>query len=107
MQADSAPLATFHSSSLPQVWYTAVSAVDGRSGSISSTIKAHAGEAAGKLRITAVHILGVAAAGGAAAPAASINGRPLAAAFDDIAGVVRIKDVGLSVGEPLDITWTL
>jgi hypothetical protein len=92
---------------LLQVWYTAVSSADGRSGSISSSIKAHAGDAAGKLRIAAVHILGVPAAEGAALPAANINGRPLAVAFDDVAGVLKITDIELSVGEPLDITWTL
>ncbi|WIA20582.1 hypothetical protein OEZ85_004970 [Tetradesmus obliquus] len=90
-----------------QVWYTAVSSADGRSGTLSSTIKAHAGDAAGKLRIAAVHILGVPAAEGTAVPAASINGRPLAAAFDETAGVLKISGIELLVGEPLDITWTL
>jgi hypothetical protein len=90
-----------------QVWYIAVSSADGRSGSISSSIKAHAGEAAGKLRIAAVHILGVPAAEGTAVPAANFNGQPLAVAFDDVAGVLKITYVELSVGEPLDITWTL
>jgi hypothetical protein len=84
-----------------------VSSADGRSGSISSTIKAHAGDAAGKLRIAAVHILGVPAGEGTAVPAASINGRPLAATFDEAAGLLKITGIELSVGEPLDVTWTL
>uniref|UniRef100_A0A383WFG9 Maltase n=1 Tax=Tetradesmus obliquus TaxID=3088 RepID=A0A383WFG9_TETOB len=56
-----------------QVWYTAITSPDRKQGGLSGATKANAGEAARKLRIEAVHILGVPAAaktpGGAAAAA--------------------------------------
>lgn len=42
-----------------QVWFTAVTAADGRSGTIKSTVVSNAGNASGKIVIEAVHILGV------------------------------------------------
>lgn len=42
-----------------QVWFTAITSADGRSGTVKSTVISNAGDASGKIRITAVHILGV------------------------------------------------
>ncbi|KAF6253912.1 glycosyl hydrolases family 31-domain-containing protein [Scenedesmus sp. NREL 46B-D3] len=52
-----------------QVWYAAITSADGKQGGVSSSIKANAGDAAGKLRIEAIHILGLPTT----APAAAVK----------------------------------
>lgn len=90
-----------------QVWYIAVTQADGRSGSISSSVLSNAGDAAGKLKVESVHILGASAAEGTPAVTASLNGVPLAAEYDQAAGSVKILGIGHTVGEPLSISWSL
>lgn len=67
-----------------QVWYTAITSPDRKQGGLSGATKANAGKAARKLRIEAVHILGVPTAaktpGGAAAKAPKAPGGAAAAA---------------------------
>jgi hypothetical protein len=97
-----------------QVWFSAVAAPGGESGTLSSSVVSHAGEAAGKLAVEAVHILGAPAAakGGVmleAAKAASVlvNGEPAPAAYDAAAGVIRLSGLDLPLGEPLSISWSV
>lgn len=87
-----------------QVWYTAVTSPDATSGTISSTVKANAGEAAGKIRIEAVHILGAAA--GQQAPTATVNGQTAAVEFDAAVGAFKISGLNVVVGETFSINWS-
>jgi hypothetical protein len=107
-----------------QVWYTAVTSSDGKQGGVSSSTKANSGKAARKLRIEAVHILGVPTAAAppagatgskapvkpaaAAAATASLNGKPVAAAYDSKVGVVKITGLkDAVVGMPFSLRWKI
>jgi hypothetical protein len=94
---------------LLQVWYTASTAAAGRSGSVRSSIKAHAGPAKGKLRIAGLVIAGVPPQLDNAAPTASIAGQDvaLAATYDAVTGVVRIENIDMEVGQPFELTWRI
>jgi hypothetical protein len=94
---------------LLQVWYTASTAPSGRSGSLRNIIKANAGPASGKLRITALAIAGVPTQAADAAPTASIAGQELAlpAAYFPDTGVVWIENIDLEVGQAFELTWSV
>lgn len=96
-------LPIFHSA--VQVWYTAVTSPDTMSGTISSTVKSNAGEAAGKMRIEAVHILGVAT--GNSSPTAVVNGQTVAAEYDASVAAFKLSGLDIVVGEPLSISWSV
>jgi len=61
---------------LLQVWFVAVSESDARSGIVRSTVKANAGSAKGKLRITQVHLVGLTSAAAASGPLTTPNKTP-------------------------------
>jgi hypothetical protein len=96
-----------------QVWFSAVAAPGGGSGTITSSVKSAGGDAASKLVIEAVTILGVPSAGGsvvleaAKLASAQLNGRRVLAAYDAAAGVVKLSGLSLPVGEPLNLSWEL
>ncbi len=65
------------------------------------------------LVIEAVHILGVpkSPAGtvleAARLPRVQLNGRAVSARYDAAAGVVKLTDLKVPVGEPLQLTWRI
>ncbi|KAF8062770.1 Alpha-glucosidase [Scenedesmus sp. PABB004] len=89
------------------VWITAAAAPDATRGSVNSTVKAAGGEAARKLRVQAVHVLGVAAPAAGAAPTARVGGREVPAEYDAAAGALRISGLDARAGEPLALEWRL
>lgn len=106
---------TVSNASSVEVWFTAVTAADARAGSISSTVKSNAGSAKDRLRIAAVHVVGLPLAqqGGSdsAAPSVTVNGAGLAAggkaAYTGADGVLRITGLDLPAGEAVEIGWAL
>jgi hypothetical protein len=91
-----------------QVWFTAVTAQGGRSGSISSLVTANAPPAKGKLFIEAIHILGVPGTA-ADVPAVAVysKGQKAQASYDAGAGVLRIGGLKLDAGAQLNVDWRL
>lgn len=93
-----------------QTLFTAVAAADGRTGRLSSTVVANAGDAAGRLRIIAVHILGVGSDPMEAA-AVRINGVDAAGqrgvSFDAALGVLKIEGLQFDVGQDVNIQWSV
>lgn len=96
------------------MWYTAITAADSLSGSITNTIKSSAGEAAGRVRLDAIHIAGITAGAtgsgakmNTAVPTALVNGEQVQAAYNPSVGVVRLTGFELDVGEGLTVTWQL
>lgn len=86
------------------MWYTAATSPDAASGTISSSVKSNAGDAAGKMRIEAVHILGVAA--GQQARTAVVNGQTVGAEFDASVGAFKVSGLNVVVGEPFEVQWS-
>lgn len=87
-----------------QVWYTATAAPDSRSGSISATVVANNGEAAGKVKIQNVRVLGADVAANAAITV-NLNGNSVTAAAMVKAGTLEIQGLDLTVGEPMQLQW--
>jgi hypothetical protein len=90
-----------------QAQFTAVAAADARTGSISSRVVSNSGDAAGKLRVSAVHVLGVGS--GAVQAAVRVNGAEVAASdvnFDDVSGVLKVSGLQLEVGQAFDVHWS-
>jgi hypothetical protein len=102
---------------LLQVWYTASTAAAGRSGSVRSSIKAHAGPAKGKLRIAGLVIAGVPQGLKDASPSVNLGGvgsmrksspaRAMSAVYDAAVGTLKISDIDLDVGQELELLWSL
>lgn len=98
-----------------QVWYTAVTDPGALSGTITNTVKANAGQAAGRLTIQAIHILGVplAAASGHAVgsngfrPGATVNGQSASAGYDKAREALVISNLSVDVGTDLVVSWQL
>jgi hypothetical protein len=92
-----------------QVWLSSVAAPDGASGHITSSVVSNAGQAAGRLRIEAVHVLGVPAPANhpdAFAASVTVNGRRgVRATYDAAAGALKLAALDLVVGEPMHIKW--
>lgn len=95
------------------MWYTAVASETGDSGVITNNIRSDAGAARGQLVIEAVHILGVprSPAGtvleSARLPTVALNGQAVQSGYDAAAGVVKLTDISVPVGEPLQLTWRI
>ncbi|WIA23387.1 hypothetical protein OEZ85_000147 [Tetradesmus obliquus] len=91
-----------------QVWFTAVTAQGGRSGSISSFVLANAPPAKGQLSIEAIHILGVPGTA-ADVPAVSVyaKGQKALSSYDAGSGVLRIRGLKLDAGVQLNVDWRL
>jgi hypothetical protein len=91
-----------------QVWFTAVTAQGGRSGTISSLVLANAPPVKGRLTIEAINILGVP---GTAADVASVSvyskGQKAQSGYDASSGVLRIKGLKLDAGSQLNVDWRL
>ncbi|KAF6262828.1 glycosyl hydrolases family 31-domain-containing protein [Scenedesmus sp. NREL 46B-D3] len=90
-----------------QVLFTAVAAADARTGSISSSVVSNSGEAAGTLRVSSVHVLGVGS--GAAGAAVRVNAEEVLAAdvsFDGVSGVLKVSGLQLAVGQAFDLHWS-
>jgi hypothetical protein len=98
-----------------QVWFSAVAAPGGGSGTITSSVKSAGGDAASKLMIEAVTILGVPNSNASKSPKLSIrgqpsmtvNGQPAAATIDAATGALQLTGLKLRAGEPLEISWTV
>lgn len=91
-----------------QVWYTAVTAADTRSGTITSTVAANGGAAKDKLRIESINVLGVEppAATSGSKVRVTVNGKPVPKAeYDASSGVLKIRGLDVTVGAPLDLRW--
>jgi hypothetical protein len=91
-----------------QVWFTAVTAQGGRSGSISSLVLANSPPVKGLLTIEAINVLGVP---GTAADTPSVSvyskGQTPQLNYDVGSGVLRITGLKLDVGAQLNIDWRL
>jgi hypothetical protein len=85
-----------------------VTALGGRSGSISSTVLANAPPVKGKLSIEAINILGVP---GTAADQPSVSiyskGQKARSSYDASSGVLRIRGLKLDTGAQLNVDWRL
>lgn len=90
-----------------QVWYVAVTAPDGKSGSIRSIVAANGGAAKGRLRVKEVHVLGVTADANASIARASVDGADTTVGLEAAAGVLKVTGLDQDVGQPLDIMWSL
>lgn len=83
----------------------------GDSGVISSAVRSDAGTAQGKLVIEAIHIVGVPQAArnvvleAARLPSVRLNGKAVDAGYDAAAGVIRLTDISMPVGQPLQLQW--
>jgi hypothetical protein len=90
-----------------QAQFTAVAAADARSGSISSRVLAAGGDAAEKLQVTAVHVLGVGSS--AAAAVVRVNGAEVPASsveVDGVSGVLKLTGLQLAAGEAFEVHWS-
>ncbi|WIA40775.1 hypothetical protein OEZ86_004455 [Tetradesmus obliquus] len=93
-----------------QAQFAAVAASDARSGSVSSRVIAAGGDAAAKLQIAAVHVLGVSSSSSNAAQlAVRVNGVEVAAndvEFDGVTGVLKVSGLQLAAGQSLELHWS-
>lgn len=91
-----------------QVWFTDAADASRGSGILSASVKAVAGNAAGKMRLEAVHILGVAPRSpGAPEPRAQLGSAELHAEYDAAVSVLRISSIEHTIGEPLELRWSV
>ena len=82
----------------------------GMSGTLRSTVVSNNGEAAGRLKVEALHILGVATpqdGPAAAAVAVTSAGSSGAAQASAASGTLRVTGLDLAVGEELELQWSL
>lgn len=104
-----------------QVWYVAVTAPDGKSGSIRSIVAANGGAAKGRLRVKEVHLLGVPATAikgarvsqeaarkqQASVGSATVNGKPASLSVKQgTPGVLRLTGFENPAGVPLNVKWS-
>jgi hypothetical protein len=90
-----------------QAQFTAVAAADACTGSISSRVVTNGGDAAAKLRVDAVHVLGVGS--GVASAAVRVNGAGVPASdveFDAVNGVLKVSGLQLEAGQAFELHWS-
>lgn len=84
----------------------------GDSGVITNNVRADAGAAKGKLVIEAIHIVGVPQSAsspleGSSLPSVKLNDKAVTAGYEAASGVIKLTDVNVPVGEPLQLRWKL
>lgn len=70
----------------------------------------NAGNAAGKIHIQAVHILGVAptaAKSSTVNPTATVNGQRVRTEYDVVVGVLKLSGIKVLVGRPFAAHWSV
>jgi hypothetical protein len=89
-----------------QAWFTSVAAPSGESGSISSTAHANAGDAAGRLFIETIKVLGMPALPKGQSAQVTVDGKVLPAGAAQLSGdVLTVTGIKLVVGAQMDVSW--
>lgn len=89
-----------------QVWYTAITAAGGRSGTVENMVVANAASVKGKLVIEAINILGV-PGNKTDKPVVTVYGikNRVQSAYDAGTGVLKITGLKLDAGAALNVDW--
>jgi hypothetical protein len=89
-----------------QAWFTSVAAPSAESGSISSAAHANAGDAAGRLFIETIRVLGMPALPMGQSVQVTVDGLGIPAAAVQLSGgVLSITGLKLAVGAQMDVNW--
>lgn len=89
-----------------QAWFTSVAAPSGESGSISSTAHANAGDAAGRLFIETIKVLGMPALPKGQSFQVTVDGQGQPASAVQLSGdILSITGLKLVVGAQMDVNW--